>query len=146
MVDCDQIFTYTAVKQGFMDYWTKVAPKQDELLLVYIAEGFRHLGIDLWRIRSGGAVADITYVPQYTRLMQRLWMILERLGIISYSDGQAYRTSKLIPEVPSSILVQQLINSYPAYACDARLMDITGLKLAACLAGEASPLSLLFRN
>lgn len=146
LADCDQTFTYTAAKQGFMNYWTNVAPKQDELLLVYIAEAFRQLGTDLWQIKPGGAVAEVVHVPQHIRLMQRLWMILEVLGIVSRSEGQAYRTSKPIPEVPSSILVQQLINSCPAYACDARLMDVTGPKLASCLAGEASPLSLLFGN
>lgn len=146
LADCDLTFNDTATKHNFANYWTEVAPKHDELLLAYIAEAFRHLGTDLWKTKPGSAVTEVKYVPQHTKLMQRLWMILEALGIVSRSDGQAYRTSKTIPEVPSSDLVQQLIELFPAYACDAKLMAVTGSKLAACLAGEANPLSLLFGN
>lgn len=146
LADCDPAFDYTATKQGFADYWTRVAPRHDELVLTYIAEAFRHLGTDLWQIKPGGAVAEAKHIATHTKLMQRLWIILEALGIVTRSDGQAYRTSKAIPEIPSSILGQQLIEQFPAYACDARLMAVTGPKLAECLTGEANPLLLLFGN
>lgn len=146
LVECDKEFDSTASKYGFGNYWTVVAPKHDELLLTYIAEAFRDLGIDLWRIMLGGMVAEIDYAPEHTKLMQRFWNILEALGIVSRRDGQGYRTSQPLPKAPSSVLLQQLVTSFPHYACDARLMAVTGPKLAACLTGKANPLALLFGN
>lgn len=144
--ECDGSFDASAKKYGFLEYWTKIAPAQDELLLVYIAEAFRSLGTDLWQIKAGQPLPKFSYSAKHTKLMQRLCIILDRLGITSSATGQATRTGKPVPETPSSVLHKRLITLFPKYANETRLMAVSAPFLAGCLVGKTDPLALLFGN
>ncbi|GME26008.1 BcPKS16, polyketide synthase [Neofusicoccum parvum] len=53
LVECEALFSSMAERCGFTNYWTAVAPKQNELLLAYILEAFRAIGADVWRLATG---------------------------------------------------------------------------------------------
>ena len=143
---CNATFDESARKFGFLGYLTTAGPKQEELLLAYIAEAFRHLGSDLHQARPDQAIAEIRHLPEHKNLMQRLWTILEKSGIVYQSDSGLRRSHKALPTSTASSLSERFISSFPKYACDAKLMAVTGPKLAACLTGKANPLALLFGN
>lgn len=139
-------FDTFASKRGFSGYWEKVAPKQDELMLAYIAEAFRALGVDLWKISSGAVVPSVQFLPRHSQLMHRLWAILERLEIITRKGSVAVRTGKRISTTPSATLLEQIIPLFPEYAGENRLMAVTGSKLADCLVGKVDAVRILFGN
>lgn len=139
-------FDAFANKRGFCGYWGKVAPNQDELMLAYIAEAFRTLGVDLWKIPSGAVVPNVQYLPRHSKVMHRLWAILERLEIITRNGSVAVRTGKHISTTPSSTLLDKILASYPEYAGENNLMAVTGSKLADCLTGKADAVRVLFGN
>jgi acyl carrier protein len=69
----DTHFDASANAQVFRQYWSDVAPFQDEILLAYIVEGFRTLGVDLTRFQPGSGVPQIPYLAQkYDKLVPRL--------------------------------------------------------------------------
>ncbi|KAK4446906.1 BcPKS16, polyketide synthase [Podospora aff. communis PSN243] len=144
---CDAQFEQSARSRGFQRYWTDVAPKQDELVLAYILEAYRALGVDLNLLSEGEQVPRINHLPKHSRLVQRLWDILERHGVVvkGGGDGVFIRGKQSISAIPVSQQVyEELVRDHPAYAIEARLMALTGPKLAECLRGDADPIKLLF--
>ena len=141
-----ECFDAFASKRGFFGYWEKVASKQDELMLAYIAEAFRTLGVDLWKISSDAVVPSVQILPRHSQLMCRLLAILERLEIITCKGSVAVRTGKRVSTAPSATLLEQIIRLFPEYAGENKLMAVTGSKLADCLVGKADAVQILFGN
>ena len=139
-------FDSFASNRAFLGYWQKVAPKQDELMLAYIAEAFRTLGVDLWKIASGAVVPSVQFLPRHSQLVHRLWAILERLEIITREGSVTIRTGKHISTTPSATLLEQIVPLFPEYAGENKLMAVTGSKLADCVVGKANAVPILFGN
>lgn len=137
-------FDTFASKRGFFGYWERIAPKQDELMLAYIAEAFRILGVDLWTISPGTVVPNVHSLPKHMKLMHRLWAILERLKIVTLKDSVAVRAGKCISTTPSATLLEQIIPLFSEYAGENNLMALTGSKLADCLTGKADTVRIPF--
>lgn len=133
-------------KRNIADYWNDVAPLQDKLMLAYIAEAFRSLRVDLWKINAGHPVPNVEHLPCHTQLMARLWEILIRLEIIESKSGSRVRTAKPISQTPSAALLSEIVGAFPAYAGENKLMACTGAPLGACLIGKQDPIRLLFGN
>jgi acyl transferase domain-containing protein/acyl carrier protein len=133
-------------RRSIPDYWAVVAPMQDELMLAYIAEAFRNIGVDLWEMEAGCVVPNVGHLPTHAQLMARLWDILIRLGIVESKSGSRIRTSKQILPTPSGTILREIVDNFPAYAGENNLMACTGSKLAACLTGKQDPIRLLFGN
>ena len=146
LAQCETMFDASAERCGFSNYWTNVAPQQDELLLAYVAEAFRTAGVNLWKIQSGDAVPGFQYLPKHSQLMGRLWDILERLKIVTRNGSQILRSGKSIPDTPSSVVLERFNKSFPKYANEGRLMAVTSPYLAECMTGKADPVALLFGN
>ena len=146
LVHCEALFGQAAAKRGFLDYWTQAAPKQEELLLAYICEAFKALGPDVGRIAQGQQFPSIPYQPKYTKMMKRVFEILEKHDILIRQESGHIRGSRKSPSTPSDELHEQFVTQYPAYAGEARLMALTGSKLADCLSGKTDPISLMFRG
>ena len=146
LVHSEAYFNQAATKRGFLNYWTQVAPKQDELLLAYICEAFRALGSDVGRIAQGQQISLIPYQPKYKKMMMRVLEILEKHDILITQESDHIRGRRQSPSTPSHELHEEFVTKYPAYAGEARLMALTGPKLAECLSGKTDPISLMFRG
>ncbi|MCJ1436576.1 hypothetical protein MMC27_005956 [Xylographa pallens] len=146
LVHCEAYFGQAATKRGFLKYWTEVAPKQDELLLAYICEAFKALGTDVDRIAQGQQVPSIPYQPKYKKMMKRVFEILEKHDILITQESGYFRGQRQSPSTLAHELHEQFVTKYPAYAGEARLMALTGPKLADCLSGKTDPISLMFRG
>ena len=145
LVQCVKSFDEFARQRDFHHYYERVAPAQDKLMLIYIAEAFKALGVDLWQLTDGHVVPPIKCIRKHERLMPRLWAVLERLGVIALRDsGIMERTSQPIATMPAKKLLQNLKADFPAYSSENELMSLTGSRLADCLTGKADPISLLF--
>ena len=144
----DTRFNTSANKQGFLRYWSDVAPFQDELLLAYIVEGFCTLGVDFSRILPGNYVPQVPHLVQkYDKLMQRLWKILQKHHIVFIDEeGDVIRGSRPIDERPSSQLAESFQAQFPGYEHETNLISLTGPRLADCLSGKADPVSIMFGN
>ncbi|KAF5871074.1 putative polyketide synthase protein [Botrytis fragariae] len=143
---CQAAFEPAAKKLGYVNYWSEVGPKQDELLITYIAEAFRTLDVDLWKLGNGQELPDITYLPKYSKVMARYMEILQTGGIIEKKGSKYFRTSRRLSNMSSNDLLQNLLRQHPAYAAESRLMELTGPKLASCLIGKVDPIALMFGN
>ncbi|KAL9104895.1 MAG: hypothetical protein Q9163_000212 [Psora crenata] len=143
LVQCDASFDQAAAKCGFQNYWTEVAPKQDVLLLAYICEAFEALGSDIGQIRQGRQVPPISHLPKHEKVMNRLLEILEKHDLLKRQGSQLIRGSR---QTPLSSSHEKFLVQHPRYAGKARLMALTGPKLADCLTGKANPIALMFRG
>ena len=146
LAQCEASFNEAATKRGFLNYWAETAPKQDELLLAYICEAFRALGSDIGRIPQGQQVSSIPYQPKHKKVMNRLLEILEKHNLLTRNGSDFIRGSGKILSKPSQDLHEQFVAQFPPYAGEARLMALTGPKLADCLAGKSDPVALMFRG
>ncbi|TVY40548.1 3-methylorcinaldehyde synthase, partial [Lachnellula occidentalis] len=142
----DTCFDASAKKQGFLRYWSDVAPLQDELLLAYIVEGFCTLGVDFSRILPGNYVPQVPHMVQkYDKLMQRLWEILQKHHIVFIDEeGDVVRGSRPIDPRSSSRLAELFRAQFPDYEHETNLISLTGPRLADCLSGKADPVSIMF--
>ncbi len=146
LVQCDASFDQAAAKRGFLNYWTEVAPKQDELLLAYICEAFQALGSDIGQIPQGQKVPLISHQPKHKKVMNRLLEILEKHDLLTRQGSELIRGSGQTPSTLSQELHEQFLARFPPYAGEARLMALTGPKLANCLIGKTDPITLMFRG
>ncbi|KAK3167719.1 hypothetical protein OEA41_010847 [Lepraria neglecta] len=137
LIHCEAFFGQAAAKR---------APKREELLLAYICEAFKALGLDVGRIAQGQQVPSIPYQPKYKKMMKRVFEVLEKHDILIRQESDHIRGSRKSPSTLSHELHEQFVAQYPAYAGEARLMALTGPKLADCLSGKTDPISLMFRG
>ncbi|KAI9647086.1 hypothetical protein NHQ30_005088 [Ciborinia camelliae] len=142
----DAHFDDSAKMQRFSNYWSDVAPFQDELLLAYIVEGFGALGVDLANCPPGSNVSQLPHLPQkYDKLVNRLWEILQKHGVIFRDQtGSLKRGSRVIDTRPSSQLVEGFRKKFPDYEHETNLISLTGPKLADYLSGTVDPVSIMF--
>ena len=146
LVQCEATFDEAAAKRGFLNYWAEAAPKQDELLLAYICEAFKALGSDIGQTPQGHQVPLISHLPKHKKVMNRLLEILEKHDLLTRQGSDLIRGSGQTPSTPSQDLHEQFLAQFPPYAGEARLMALTGPKLADCLAGKTDPIALMFRG
>ena len=146
LVQCGSSFDQAAAKRGFLNYWTEVAASQDELLLAYTCEAFKALGSNIGQIPQGQQVPPISHLPKHQKVMNRLLEILEKHDLLKRQGSNLTRGARQIPSTPSHVLHEQFIERFPLYAGEARLMALTGPKLAECLSGKTDPIGLMFRG
>ena len=146
LIQCEACFDQAAAKRGFLDYWSEVAPKQDELLLAYICEAFQALGSDISRVPPLQQIFAIEFLPKHRKVMNRYFDILEKHRILSRDGSKIIRGSGQVPSTSARELHDQFITRYPPYAGEAHLMALTGPKLADCLTGKTDPVTLMFRG
>ncbi|KAK7719021.1 Type I Iterative PKS [Diaporthe eres] len=146
-------FDSAARTHGVADYWTEVAPFQDELALAYITEGFAGVGVDLSKISPGYPVPSIPYQsPKYDKLVRRLWDILAKREVVWFSqdpDGASQPRlitcgSRQVGTRPASQLLEEFDARFPTYRNETRLIGLTGPRLAECLSGKVDSVSLMF--
>lgn len=146
-------FDSAARTHGVADYWTEVAPFQDELALAYISEGFAGVGVDLSKIPPGDPVQPIPYQsPKYDKLVRRLWDILAKRKVVCLSqdpNGTSQprlitRGSRQVGIRPASQLLEEFDSRFPNYRNETKLIGLTGPRLADCLSGKIDSVSLMF--
>ncbi|KAL1877487.1 Type I Iterative PKS [Diaporthe australafricana] len=132
---------------GYESYWSTVGRKQDEILVAYILEAYKQLGVDLWSLPVGANVQKIDYLPKHEKVMQRFQQMLQKHGIIERTpEGSWVRTARSWPSTTAQELSARLLDSFPRYKSEIDLMSVTGPKLAGCLTGRDNPVALLFSN
>jgi acyl carrier protein len=135
-----------AARRGYHAYWRAVAPRQGDIIVACILEAFRELGADVRGLKAGEKVAQINSLPRHRRVLERFFHILQKYAVIERREGQWVRTPKRLRETPSELLVEKFVRDFPHYASEAKLISITGPKIAACLTGKTDPIALLFSS
>ncbi|EMD94543.1 hypothetical protein COCC4DRAFT_152704 [Bipolaris maydis ATCC 48331] len=138
-----------ASKCGFLDFDAKVSSRQDELMLSYIVEAFVELGVDLRKLKHGAPLPPLAYRSKhaYDRLMQRIWVILDKHGLVTtVGTSQHVRGAAKCPQSPSKELLGRMRQDFPAYNCEFSLMNLTGSQLGQCFAGKQDPIALMFKT
>lgn len=143
---CQATFEESARRRGFHDYWSNVAPKQDELLLAYICEAFQAQGTTLNQIAQGQRIPSIHHLPKHAKVVNRLLEILEKHDLLTRQNSTLIRSNGRVPFNSSRQLHEQFFTDFPAYKSEAQLMALTGSKPADCLTGKTDPVSLMFRD
>lgn len=144
---CEEQFENVASSHGFQNYWNKVGPDQDNLVLAYVLEAFQNLGVDVASLAHGECVPSIAHHAKHTKVVRRLWELLQKHGIVRQGSGGSrdwVRDIQSAPALSSTQLNEQFIRNYPPYAIEARLLALTGPNLAQCLKGDVDPIKLLF--
>ncbi|KAH8703288.1 hypothetical protein BGW36DRAFT_354716 [Talaromyces proteolyticus] len=130
---------------GFSGFYTNVHPRQLNLVTAYIVEAFDILRCPLTTISEGEAVRAIPHIHKYEKLVRQLYQILEAAGIISRDGGSVYKRTGYSIDIPSSEnLLKNILQDFPHYSDEHRLLAITGPRLADCLCGKVDAISLIF--
>lgn len=85
-------------------------------------------------------------LPKYTKLVKRIWDILESHRIVVRQSDTIIRGVRTLEFRDASHIQQTLRTRFPAYDCEANLIGLTGPRLADCLSGKIDPISLMFGN
>ncbi|KAK3332590.1 hypothetical protein B0T19DRAFT_457479, partial [Cercophora scortea] len=137
-------------EQQFANFWTNVYPDQAILVLSYIDDAFKKLGVDLRNVPQGHPIPRLQGVlPKHSHLVNRLHKILSDGGYVSVSDEetQSYtRTAKPFTLAAPQVLLADMIRKFPVHEAESLLLNITGSRLAECLTGKVDPLQILFAN
>jgi SAM-dependent methyltransferase/acyl carrier protein len=142
--ECKNIFSASAQNCGLTGYCKIVKPRQDKLVLAYIAEAFKELGSDLQSLRCGETVPTFQYLAKHSYLVPRLWDILTEAKIVEKCGSSHVRSSGALPSQASDVLLGEMLAAYPQWVLDNKILSITGSKLAKCLTGKADAVKLLF--
>lgn len=127
------------------NYVHQVLPRSTELCVAYIVEAFEKLGCSLRDAKPGQKLNHVQYLPKHKQFMEWIYDFLEKHARLIDSDGsQIWRTALPMPNKPAEALLQDILRSYPSHACDHQLTQLTSVKLAECLIGEADGLKLVF--
>ncbi|GAW20845.1 hypothetical protein ANO14919_103570 [Xylariales sp. No.14919] len=132
---------------GYTAYWKTVVRRENEILVTYILEAYKELGVDLWSLLPGEQIPKIQYLSKHERLVRRFAHILQKHSLIELTEGSSWvRTPRTWPHMSSREQTNTFIEDFPNYLHEAELMAITGPKLVACLNGKADPVALLFSD
>ncbi|KAI1840571.1 hypothetical protein JX266_013235 [Neoarthrinium moseri] len=144
----DSHFSASAQKNGFVNYWSNVAPDQDQLVIEYVIEAFTTLGVDIAQASPGHRLPEVPHSsPKHDKVVRRLWEILKGHSIVSIdSAGNFSRGSRVLdPQRPSAAQLQaEFQEKHPDYRDEAALIGLTGPRLAQCLIGQLDAVSLMF--
>ncbi|VUC29968.1 unnamed protein product [Clonostachys rosea] len=136
-----------AIRCGYVSYWNKVAPRQAEIVIICILEAFKELGVNIWTLKSGAEVSPVKHLPRHKRLLERFYHILQKHGVIEREKGGRWiRGTSGCPEMPSAELIRNFAHDFPHYSSEAKLISITGSRLADCLSGKTDAIQLLFNS
>jgi SAM-dependent methyltransferase/acyl carrier protein len=138
------VYDHHARTTGFSEFRTRAYPLQAQLVLQYVVEAFKILGVDLRVTRPGEAVDMIPYIPRHRKLVRQLYNVLEDGGLVKQDNGVYSRTSKEVSDVSSSKLHADMLSQYPQHTAETKLLHSTACKLADCLLGKVDPLGILF--
>ena len=144
LFETDQHFEAAAKERGYSSYHLNVAPIQNNLVLAYILEAFKTLGLDLLSMSAGSIVPRLSYVSKHEKLVDRLWNILQARGLITKQASVKIRSREKFAIEHSDDIYSSFISLFPSYLPEANLMKLAGQNLARCLRGEQDPLLLLF--
>jgi acyl transferase domain-containing protein/SAM-dependent methyltransferase len=144
LTEVEAQFDGIALAQGYTNYWSNIAPLQNELLVAYILEGFRILGVDVTSTPLGVPIPPVHYLPKHKRLVERFWKILQSHELVSWKNDILVRGHAVPSKKTSEELHQDFLRQFPRYAPEAKLMQMTGEKLADCLRGRQDPVALMF--
>ncbi|KAK4061977.1 transcriptional regulator family: Helix-turn-helix [Trichoderma aggressivum f. europaeum] len=127
-----------------LGFWEEAYQHQARLVLAYIVEAFAKIGCDLRNLQAGEAVPQVKGLDKYSKLIARLYEILEDGGLILRTDGGYIRTETSIDPTDAETIYLQIVKLHPQHAVVNKLIRIIGSQLAACLTGDANGLEILF--
>ena len=137
-------FDIFAQETRFAGFWQHVHKRQQDLVITIIIEAFELLGCSLSGLRKGDAIPEVRVLQKHSRLLSRLYRILEEASLIHMVAAEKFRTSKGITRVPSQEICQNIIDDFPHHASEHRLLGYMGSHLADCLAGKLEGVNLMF--
>ncbi|OTB18660.1 hypothetical protein K445DRAFT_363971 [Daldinia sp. EC12] len=138
-------FDEDARENDLMGFREAVYPVQAQLVVAYTVEAFANLGCDIRALRAGDRLPDFEYLPKHEKLVAQLHRVLEDAGLITlFADGSAVRTDQDVPRASSRELHDAIVQKFPEFAIEHRLLRNTGARLADCLTGRADPLAIMF--
>ena len=133
-----------ASDMGFAGFNTLVRPRQAELVIAYVVEAIESLGCLLSQMRKNEILPHIPCLTKHNRLMARLLDILEHAALLRTGKGRTVRTDRPVKQPASSILYKSLVQAFPTYSLEHRLLTSMGPCLADCLSGKIEATHLMF--
>lgn len=125
-------------------FWKNVCPLQMQLLQAYILEAYEELGARLQSLSKGQPVPNIPISPKYEQLRIVLLNILRDGEIVDFNGETYIRSDQPNIVAPSSTLHSRMMDEFPQYHLETKLLRVTGPRLARFLKGEDDPLQHLF--
>ncbi|MCJ1352385.1 MAG: hypothetical protein MMC33_002369 [Icmadophila ericetorum] len=137
-------FSRFAEQTVFSDFRTKVYPRQAQLVLAYTAEAFRVLGCPLDSLDAGHELPHVPCIPRHKKVLSQFHKILQEAGLITINNNVSIRTAKSLNGISSEKIYDEILTDFPQHACEHRLLNSTGSKLAEIVSGKIDPIQVLF--
>lgn len=127
---------------GYVD---TINPKQTQLCIALTLEAFEQMGCSMKTAQPGQKLERIRHAPQYSRLVQYLYEVLQTDGRLINIDGPTItRTAVSAPIKSSKEIVDSLVIAYPDHNFANRLAYFCGSRLVDVLTGKLDGLKLIF--
>ncbi|PYH64234.1 uncharacterized protein BO88DRAFT_458331 [Aspergillus vadensis CBS 113365] len=139
LLEVDSQFRDAENRNGYIAYESNVLPLQDLLVQAYILEAFEALGVPILPLPSGTVIAPIKHIARHSKLVARLWEILQTHGVVFIQASIIVRGRETPKFGSAAEVYENLDSSFPAYLPEAKLMKLTGESLAPVLEGEQNP-------
>jgi malonyl CoA-acyl carrier protein transacylase/acyl carrier protein/SAM-dependent methyltransferase len=127
-------------------FYTKVYPRQAELVVSYVTEAFESFGVSLSNINEGDELPSIPCLSRHERVTRQMYDILWEANLIRFKGPKIVRTGQPVNETPAEVLLRNIIRDFPQHKLEHKLLSTTGSVLADCLSGKTDPLQVLFSS
>ncbi|GLA95299.1 type I Iterative Polyketide synthase (PKS) [Aspergillus tubingensis] len=144
LLEVDSQFQDAANRNGYIAYGSNVLPLQNLLVQAYILEAFEAMGVPVLSLPSGTVIHPIKHIPKHSKLVARLWEILQTHGVVFIQASIVVRGRETPKFGSAAEVYENFVSRFPAYLPEAQLMKLTGENLAPILKGEQDPQSLMF--
>ncbi|KAI0010253.1 hypothetical protein F4779DRAFT_616829 [Xylariaceae sp. FL0662B] len=132
-------------EHGQTNYFDTVMPMQTEMCVALTLEAFDQLGHGLRDAKPGQKFTRISHPKEHTRLVDYLYLMLEKESHIINVDGDSItRTAVPAPTRTSKEILQDLLARFPDQNTADRLTFYTGSNLAEVLRGVTDGIKLIF--
>jgi NADPH:quinone reductase-like Zn-dependent oxidoreductase/SAM-dependent methyltransferase/acyl carrier protein len=139
-------FETLSEQQGLAKY-TELEPQLNVLCSAYVLKAIQQIG---WELRTGSRVAmdfvteSLGVSSRHARLFHRMLEMLAEDGILGIADS-SWEVRRVPPTEDPEKLREKLLNQYPAFKAELKLLGLGGSQLARVLRGQTDPLEVLFQ-
>lgn len=135
-----------AEETGWAGFRANVYPKQQQLVLAYVLEGFIELGCDIASLNVGDPIPPVPHLPKHDKVIAQYFAVLRDASLVALKDDGFVRSSVAAPQKKANQLLEQMLAAFPQHASELKLLYSTGSKLAQVLSGRIDPLHIIFRT
>ena len=133
------------LKYNMDTYCEEYLPRSDELTVAIIVRAFEILGCNIQSSAPGAKLTPIES-PNQKKLMNWIYNVLVKAGLIEIKGDEIFRTSVPCPSDDVETLLEDLLDDRPGQSLELQIIGIIGSAYADAISGKTDAVKLLFND